>query len=545
MPGDEHGGATAAAGEGAETSDAEVRSRFRIERAAAGAGVKPPVAEVDAQLNEVDVQTNQHKWSSELSARLKESDRVIQRQRIAANLNLHRSVEASGGASAGPVSADLPVGIDSAARVQLAPSEGMQETERQIAAAEQERQQAALGQALEAGATAAERTVAAPEAAGSRPAPAGEPPAARAKAPGAPPEVEEPPAEPEAAPPPAATAPPKKPPAEAEDAAAALAGAEVKAAWWEITVTALGFFWLVVPLFLLAIAQDVYWLFFHAREPKLFPLDAAQKATTVLINMACALIVFSIIVIFAGITWATCQNKLSLSYFAVWLSGNSSICDKLGGGGGQLTGSAVAGMTIGFDAPGKLSTDEATQRATADIAGVSSDACMLQAVVRMESGGRSDAVGCDCAYNGRPELCPDTRTSYSADYRFNWDQCSYGIGPAQVTIYPKGTPPEAYGHWKDAATPSIQPFAGGPYYTVADLLDPDTNLQIASQKLVGAYTLSKAVTPEAKAADAFRTYLGSGAPQSWVDERVRYYQACEAARATSGGLPAPGGEEAP
>lgn len=309
-------------------------------------------------------------------------------------------------------------------------------------------------------------------------------------------------------------------------AASAVAGKEVYAGWWEVVAWAYGFCWLVFPVFLLALAMDVYWVFFHARNKDLFPLDFVQKSVTVLTNLLCVVVVGLIILLFAVIFKTICDNPVT--YGATWLyskvTGSTNYCSVLNGL--PATSGQGAGTFSGSQG-GVLSTSPEIQALIQSYAG-QTDLCMLKTVVRMESRGLPNVIGCDCAANGRPELCLDNRREYSGDYRFNWDQCSYGIGITQWTIYPKGG--SGYRRWCAGDTPSRDLFGDGTCYTVQDFLDPAKSLGLTVRKLNADYNRAPGTTPREKVEAAFRAYVGQS---SWTDrlvaDRMAFYDACVAA----------------
>ncbi len=166
------------------------------------------------------------------------------------------------------------------------------------------------------------------------------------------------------------------------------------------------------------------------------------------------------------------------------------------------------------------------------------DSCVLKVVVQKESGGQPSVIGCDCAKNGTPEACLEKdRSQYYPGYRFNWDQCSYGIGITQWTIFQRryATTPSTdtrnyYKRWLDANTPSRTP-DGKSFYTVNDFLNPDTSLQLTANTLAGAYNRSTAIDSRGRAQDAFRAYVGaSNIQDQLVAQRMVLYDICNTTR---------------
>jgi hypothetical protein len=144
--------------------------------------------------------------------------------------------------------------------------------------------------------------------------------------------------------------------------------------------------------------------------------------------------------------------------------------------------------------------------------------------VQKESAGLPSVIGCDCRANGKPELClePSSVRNYYSGYRFNWDQCSYGIGLTQWTIYPAGG--SGYRAWRDAQTPSRNIL--GQWYTVNDLLDPETSLDLTAGSF--SQNLGRA-GGDVRA--AFAAYVGqSSRTDALVNDRMRLYNLCTSQR---------------
>lgn len=157
------------------------------------------------------------------------------------------------------------------------------------------------------------------------------------------------------------------------------------------------------------------------------------------------------------------------------------------------------------------------------------DACILRVVVQKESAGQADVIGCDCAYNGNPAACLNQPKKYYPGYQFNWPVCSYGIGLTQWTIYQstyasaQPGSPNYYKRWQDPQTPSRTPF-GASFYTVSDLLDPQTSLNLTAQKFQAELRKNGG---DVRA--AFASYVGSSSSQSqFVNERMQLYDMCKA-----------------
>jgi hypothetical protein len=229
------------------------------------------------------------------------------------------------------------------------------------------------------------------------------------------------------------------------------------------------------------------------------------------------------------IVWAGCNYpvgktpvvgyKLSI----IGIAGGSSICEGLDGatsafGGGDSGG---AGASDSWGSGGLLSTNQWTSQINQAAGQYSVDACILRVVVQKESGGQANIIGCDCAANGKPELCPSgARAPYTPAYQFNWDQCSYGIGLTQWTIYPRSSSAN-WNRWENPSTPSRN-VLGDKYYNVNDFLDPQTSLNLTARAFKNYLNQSGGSVE-----GAFRAYMGSGAPQSWVDQRMALYNMCK------------------
>lgn len=176
---------------------------------------------------------------------------------------------------------------------------------------------------------------------------------------------------------------------------------------------------------------------------------------------------------------------------------------------------------------GLLSTakwSESILNATQKFPGV--DACILKVVVAKESAGQEDIIGCDCAYNGKPQFCPNNKQSnkYYEGFPFNWEQCSYGIGLTQWTIFQKqyASVPRDYRRWLNPQTPSRSPFNAN-FYTVEDFLNPNTSLELTAEKFsrdlkVNGNSVEK----------AFASYVGQSSSQNtFVAERMALYNLCK------------------
>ncbi|MBI3232297.1 MAG: hypothetical protein HYZ51_04430, partial [Candidatus Doudnabacteria bacterium] len=106
--------------------------------------------------------------------------------------------------------------------------------------------------------------------------------------------------------------------------------------------------------------------------------------------------------------------------------------------------------------------------------------------------------------------------------KFNWTSCSYGIGLTQWTIYPFGG--SGYQAWRDPQTPSRNIL--GQWYTVNDLLDPQTSLGLTAQSF--SQNLARA---NGDVAAAFAAFVGqSSRTGQLVNDRMALYNLCVAQR---------------
>lgn len=260
------------------------------------------------------------------------------------------------------------------------------------------------------------------------------------------------------------------------------------------------------------------------------------------IIVAClmALTLIFIISVLWGIcnSWVTAYPAKALGLDPVCKMINQS---SLGQGLSSLRSSGT--YTASYNTSGDLiSTAKWTDAINTAAQSWNMDACVLRVVVQKESGGQENVIGCDCAANGKPQLCTDRSKNYYSGYQFNWAQCSYGIGLTQWTIY-QSTYANAsvsdtanyFKRWQNASTPSRTPF-GDQFYTVADFLNPQTSLGLTARNF--SNLLSK---NGGDVAAAFRSYAGPGAPQSWIDDRMALYSLCKNTDQSIGGGSGGGG----
>lgn len=237
-----------------------------------------------------------------------------------------------------------------------------------------------------------------------------------------------------------------------------------------------------------------------------------------------ALFFFMVLVVYGGCNYPVGKVSglgYSLSYMGG--AGFEHICEMVESASGGLMNSSSNSRVV---PEGVLSTGSwtgAIVSAASRYAPV--DACILRVVVQKESGGRADAIGCDCAYNGNPGACRNQPKTYYSGYDFNWEQCSYGIGITQWTIYQRGYANSAtdFRRWQNASTPSRTPF-GTSFYTVSDFLNPETSLNLTAEKFKRELDRNGG-----NVRAAFESYVGqSGSTQKFVDERMQLYNMCKA-----------------
>ena len=246
-----------------------------------------------------------------------------------------------------------------------------------------------------------------------------------------------------------------------------------------------------------------------------------------LITAAAVMLLFLVITLFV---WVGCNyppglSKISYKLTVIGALGGSSICESLNNMSSKFSfsggDSGGAGASDSWGSGGLLSTNQWTSQINQAASQYSVDPCILRVVVQKESGGQANIIGCDCAANGKPELCPaGARGQYTPSYQFNWDQCSYGIGLTQWTIYQRSSSAN-WNRWENQSTPSRN-VLGDKYYNVSDFLDPQTSLNLTARAFKNYLNQSGG-----SVAGAFRSYMGNGAPQSWVDQRMALYNMCK------------------
>jgi hypothetical protein len=238
---------------------------------------------------------------------------------------------------------------------------------------------------------------------------------------------------------------------------------------------------------------------------------------------------FFIVIIYGGCNFPTTTSKLDRRLSYMGAAGQAKICEYIDNTSiGQSLNSQLGNSpTSGIGPEGLLSTGKWTDAINSAVAKYPpTDACILRVVVQKESGGQEDVIGCDCAYNGKPQFCPNSKQSnkYFPGFPFNWDQCSYGIGITQWTIYQKSYANMAtdFRRWQSSDLPSRTPF-GQTFYTVNDFLNPQISLELTADKF--ARELKKS---GGNVSSAFGAYVGaSSSQQKFVEERMALYNMCK------------------
>lgn len=226
------------------------------------------------------------------------------------------------------------------------------------------------------------------------------------------------------------------------------------------------------------------------------------------------------------------------------LAGYGGICENVASFASALSSAGNGSLSQPAIAPaGVLSTGQYTQAIQqAAQNNQPADACALRVVVEKESSQKPDIIGCDCAKNGHPDYClTKDPANYYPGFPFNWNQCSYGIGLTQWTIYPNSQVP-----WCAAGQASRQLY--GACYTVNDLLNPQTSIDLTAKSFAANMqtSASQAGRPgsytRADVENAFWKYVGDcrnsqstsctpqrlAKQQSLVDARMSLYDVCKA-----------------
>lgn len=143
------------------------------------------------------------------------------------------------------------------------------------------------------------------------------------------------------------------------------------------------------------------------------------------------------------------------------------------------------------------------------------DPCILDTIVRKESiGGRADSIG----HDGGATQGENFNAGSPPKHGLDWNH-SHGIGLTQVTIFPLT---HRYGKWPDPNTPARQMF--GRWYTVAELLNPDTDMSISAKMMAGSLSRNSGDLES-----AFIAYNGSGPrARAYGADAMAKYNLCKA-----------------
>jgi hypothetical protein len=239
-------------------------------------------------------------------------------------------------------------------------------------------------------------------------------------------------------------------------------------------------------------------------------------------NLIIAAVAGILAILIVAVMYEYCN--LPILYPVRVVVGTQSFCDSFVQSKFGVAVSSVVSSSNGFqssnNAPGSLSsTAQWTAAINANAQKYNIDACILRVVVQKESGGDASAIGCDCAAKGKPQLCTDSSRDYYSGYKFNWAQCSYGIGLTQWTIFPQGS--TGFAAWENASRPSRS--VESSWHGVSDFLDSSTSLDLTAH--VFSDNLAKA---NGNVATAFGNYVGASSKQAQlVSDRMTLYNLCK------------------
>ncbi len=277
-----------------------------------------------------------------------------------------------------------------------------------------------------------------------------------------------------------------------------------------------------------ALIMDAYWIFGHRRDPKLFPLSPWQKMVTIAANLMPFIyaLLLLLLILLAGCNSGEVTKRIFISMTGGSVSETASgggICEYLDIGNIK---SFVSNQVEPISPGGLLSTGSWVSAINTSVQKFPNvPGCMLRVVIQKESAGQADVVGCDCAYNGQPQYCPNGKQSnkYFEGFPFDWDHCSYGIGLTQWTIFQKryAQIPNDFRRWQSLNFPSRTPF-GTSFYGVNDFLNPQTSLDLTAEK----FSRDLKNKP-GDIAGAFAAYVGASSSQAkFVSERMALYNMC-------------------
>ncbi len=289
-----------------------------------------------------------------------------------------------------------------------------------------------------------------------------------------------------------------------------------------------GTFFSGFDFFLGALVMDAYWIFGHRQNPKLFPMKTWQKVLTIFANVMPFIYVILTLVL---IIMAGCNSPEPIKSVFIKATGGS-ISESVSGGGictyfnYKNLESVITGRVENITPSGLLSTGSWTAAINSSVQKYPNvPGCMLRVVIQKESAGQADVIGCDCAYNGQPQFCPNNKQSnkYFPGFPFDWEHCSYGVGLTQWTIFQRryASIPNDFRRWQSASFPSRTPF-GTQFYGVDDFLNPQLSLDLTAEK----FSRDLAKNP-GDIAGAFAAYVGaSSSQQRFVQERMALYNMC-------------------
>lgn len=158
------------------------------------------------------------------------------------------------------------------------------------------------------------------------------------------------------------------------------------------------------------------------------------------------------------------------------------------------------------------------------------DSCIMYTVLAKESRGSPNAIGHD-NHSADDPLQPGNPPTYGLNMPPRSNR-SHGIGLTQITIFPEYSTqgganwpawPKVNGVSIPARWAYTIPEPGAPrakYYTIAELLDPDTSIRLAAAKM--SYAMRQSVND---VRSAFKNYNGG---ESYADDAMRIYKDCKA-----------------
>ncbi len=157
------------------------------------------------------------------------------------------------------------------------------------------------------------------------------------------------------------------------------------------------------------------------------------------------------------------------------------------------------------------------------------DPCIGYTIIRKESGsGDPNAIGHDNHSRNSDKFVPNSPPNFGLS--FETKTWSHGIGLTQITIFPEGST-QGNANWpsfpvvngkktpaRRADTIPVQGENSSKYYTIADLLNPDTSIRLALGKM--AYHLKQTGNLEV----SFKKYNGA---QVYATSAMGIYNECK------------------